>query len=322
MWKRLRLGRLSSTTRDAGPHKSHVCVALSEQRAELRNLHQYTTARHKSLVKDRLRFSRNWWLTGGNNYELVHEVGHEREATECFTEYAQDSSNDVYLLSTNRLADLPPRDRLNALVGIMRSRWEVKDANRGYDKAKLLLQALECFSEMRALGEIGTFDALKEPDQDTFLQYVEGCARFAQACSHSHPNAVKVLLRAAQICDEMRCSSKRDEMIQVAEGAANSMDRAYAFSRPHDTLKMTPPTLHENETNVRMKNREDLQKRFGDSRPHVLEQRRRIECLRIHRNKPLLLHPMKDNEKYLEWSKTPARPEFDPWTAPSVHNNK
>ncbi|CBH16020.1 hypothetical protein, conserved [Trypanosoma brucei gambiense DAL972] len=314
MWQRLRFDRLSSSVRRTNLNPLKPCAALTEQRAELRNLHQYPTARHKSLVKDRLRFARNWWLTGGNNYELVHEVGHEREATECFAEYAQDSSRDVYLMSTNRLSDLPPGDRLKAIVGLMRSRWEVKDANRGYDKAKLLLQALECFSEMKASGQIGDFNSLPEPDQDTFLQYVEGCSRFAQACSHSHPDAVRVLLRAAQICEEMRCVEKRDEMIQVTEAAANRMDRAYAFSRPHDTLRAAPPSLHENEDCVRLKNTEELRRRFGNTAPHVLEKPKRVDCLRIHRNRPLLLHPMKDNNKLLELSKLPARPEFDSWT--------
>lgn len=312
MWQRLRLNFSTLTTLRVEGQKLASSTALTEQKAGLRNLHQYPTARHKSLVKDRIRFARNWWLTGGNNYELVHEQGHEREATECFAEYAQDSNNDVYLFSTNKLSDLPPRDRLNAIVGIMRARWEVKDGNRGFDKAKLLLHALECFSEMRLSGQIGEFDELSEADQDTFLQYVEGCSRFAQACSHSHPNAVAVLLRAAQICEEMRCSEKRDEMIHVAEAAASRMDRAYAFSRPHDTLRTMPPSLGENEIKLRLKNAEDLKKRFAQKAQHVLEAKTRPECIRIHRNKPLFLRPMKKDSKQLKWLNFSARPEVDP----------
>lgn len=311
MWKRLKVNFLNSTTLRVEAQKLASSTALTEQKAGLRNLHQYPTARHKSLVKDRMRFARNWWLTGGNNYELVHEQGHEREATECFAEYAQDSNNDVYLFSTNRLSDLPPRDRLNAIVGIMRNRWRVRDGDRGFDKAKLLLHALECFSEMRLSGQIGEFDELSQPDQDTFLQYVEGCSRFAQACSHSHPNAVAVLLRAAQICEDMRCSEKRDEMIHVAEVAASRMDRAYAFSRPHDTLKVMPPSLGDNEIRLRLKNAEELKKRFANMAQHVLETRPRPECLRIHRNKRLYLRPMKKGSKELELLKLSARPEAD-----------
>ncbi|KAH8620653.1 hypothetical protein ERJ75_000039900 [Trypanosoma vivax] len=315
MWKRIGVNSLLSTAQRVGSGKIKVAGAIAEQKAGLRNLHQYPTARHKSLVKDRMRFARSWWLAGGNNYELVHEVGHEREATECFAEYAQDSDNDVYLFSTNRLGDLPPRQRLNALVGIMRSRWAVKDANRGFDKAKLLLHALECFSEMRLTNQIGEFATLPEADQDTFLQYAEGCSRFAQACSHSHPSAVGILLRVAQICEEMRCTEKRDEMIHVAEAAANRMDRAYAFSRPHDVLRHTPPTLAENESKLRLKNMEELRKRLGTSSSSVLEERKRVECLRIHRNKPLFLRPMKDGDKLLSLTKLPERPESDPWTS-------
>ncbi|RNF20849.1 uncharacterized protein Tco025E_03579 [Trypanosoma conorhini] len=315
MWHRVRVHVLGSTAARAEAAQLTSSVALMEQKAGLRNLHQYPTARHKSLVKDRIRFARNWWLTGGNNYELVHEQGHEREATECFTEYAQDASNDVYLFSTNRLSDLPPRDRLNAIVGLMTARWKVKDNNRGFDKAKLLLQALECFSEMRLSGQIKEFEELPEPDQDTFLQYVEGCSRFAQACSHSHPNAVAILLRVAQICEEMRCGGKRDEMIHVVEVAADRMDRAYAFTRPRDNLKPTPPSLMENEAHVRRKNFEELKRRYSDKAPHALEKRQPTEYVRIHRNKRLNLRPMEKGRREMEVLKLPARPEFDAWTA-------
>ncbi|KAH9578018.1 hypothetical protein LSM04_002634 [Trypanosoma melophagium] len=311
MFQRLRLNVLSSTVLRAEVPILTSSVALTEQKAGLRNLHQYPTARHKSLVKDRRRFARNWWLTAGNNYELVHEVGHEREATECLAEYSQDSNNDVYLFSTNRLSDLPPRDRLNAIVGLMRSRWKVKDSNRGYDKAKLLLQALECFSEMRLSGQIKNFNELSEPDQDTFLQYVEGCSMFAQACSHSHPNAVGIVLRAAQICEEIRCTDKRDEMIHVAEVVANRMDRAYAFNRPNDVLKPIPPTLTDNEMKLSLKNSTELERRFRDKAPQVLEKKQRPEYIRIHRQKKLFLHPMKEGSRQLEMLRAPARPEVD-----------
>ncbi|RNF08389.1 hypothetical protein TraAM80_02849 [Trypanosoma rangeli] len=317
MWHRLRVQVLGSTAVRAEAPRLTSSIALMEQKAGLRNLHQYPTARHKSLVKDRIRFARNWWLTGGNNYELVHEEGHEREATECFAEYAQDSGNDVYLFSTNRLSDLPPRERLNAIVGLMSARWKVNDGNRGFDKAKLLLQALECFSEMRLSGQIKEYEELPEPDQDTFLQYVEGCSRFAQACVHSHPNAVAILLRVAQICEEMRCSGKRDEMIHVVEAAADRMNRVYAFNRPDDNLKVAPPSLMENEASVRRKNFEELQRRYGDKATHVLEEKQRAEYVRIHRNKRLYLRPMEKGRKEMETMKLPARPEFDVWTTPS-----
>ncbi|RNF19610.1 hypothetical protein TcG_04191 [Trypanosoma cruzi] len=315
MWHRVRVCAVGSTAARTEAPKLASSTALMEQKAGLRNLHQYPTARHKGLVKDRIRFARNWWLTGGNNYELVHEEGHEREATECFAEYAQDSSNDVYLFSTNRLSDLPPRDRLSAIVGIMTSRWKVRDSNRGFDKARLLLQALECFREMRLSGQIKEFEELPEADQDTFLQYVEGCSRFAQACSHSHPSAVAILLRVAHICEEMRCSEKRDEIIHVAEGAAERMDRAYAFSRPHDNLKRPPPSLMENESVLRHKNLEELKRRFRDKAPHVLEKKQQPEYVHIHRNKRLYLRPMDASRKELEMLRLPARPEFDSWTA-------
>ncbi|KEG15225.1 hypothetical protein DQ04_00141130 [Trypanosoma grayi] len=318
MWQRLRGNILTSTTVRPEAPRLASSTALAEQKAGLRNLHQYPTARYKSLVKDRRRFARNWWLTAGNNYELVHEVGHEREATECFAEYAQDSSNDVYLFSTNRLDDLPPRDRLNAIVGIMRSRWKVNDGNRGFDKAKLLLQALECFAEMRLSGQIKEFDELPEPDQDTFLQYVEGCSQFAQACSHSHPNAAGILLRAAQICEEMRCPGKRDEMIHVAEVAAKRLDRAYSFSRPHDVLKPMPPSLTDNEAKLWYKSTKELENRFKDRAPHALEKRRPPEYMRIHQGKRQYLPKMKEGNKYLEMLKSPARPEVDKWTSNSV----
>ncbi|CCW69983.1 unnamed protein product [Phytomonas sp. Hart1] len=268
---------------------------LREQKCFLRNLHQYPHARYKSLVKDRRRFARNWWLTGGNNYELVMEVGHEREATENFGVYRDDSKNDVFLFSTNRLEDLPPEKRLNALVGIMKERWKVRDSDRGFDKAKLLLQALECFSEMRLLGQIKVFKSLPEADQDTFLQYVEGCVKFAQACAHSHPDSVAVMLRAAQICDDMRCEEKRDELLRMTELAARRMEISYAFARPRDNIKLAPPTLTDSYFSLKLRDVKTMKERFKSS-PWVLENNPRIGYLRGVRGRRIYYTPMEPDD--------------------------
>ncbi|CCW63309.1 unnamed protein product [Phytomonas sp. EM1] len=268
---------------------------LLEQKCSLRNLHQYPHARYKSLVKDRRRFARNWWLTGGNNYELVSEFAHEREATENFGEYRDDSKNDTFLFSTNRLEDLPPAKRLDALAGIMKARWKVRDSDRGFDKTKLLLQALECFSELRLSGQIKEFNSLPAADQDTFLQYAEGCVKFAQACAHSHPDSVAVMLRVAQICDDMRCVDKRDELLRMTELAARRMDRSYAFARPRENINLTPPTLRDTYSSLEMRDLKTLKEKFKNS-PWVLENKPRTEYLRGVRGRRIYYTPMAPSE--------------------------
>lgn len=283
------------------------------QRRGLRNLHQYPHARYKSLVKDCHRFARNWWLTAGNNYELVSEVGHEREATENFAVLRDDSDNDAYVMSTNRLEDLPPAERLNVLVALMTERWKVKDNNRGYDKAKMLLKALECFSEMRLSGQIKVFDELPEPDQDTFLQYVEGCAQFAQGCSHSHPDAVAMVLRAAEICDEMRCVDKREEMTHVAEVMAQRLDRACASARPLETTaQLRPPSITEIHSGLRMKQMRELRDRFK-GKPWVLEPTKRLEYFYGPRSRKIFHKPMRQDDIHRNLLAIPHRPETRSW---------
>lgn len=323
----------SSSTSSFAP-----CTALSVSTRGLKNLHQYPHARYKSLVKDHIRFSRNWWLTAGNNYELVEDVGHEREASENFGEYRNDSDHDTFVLSTSRLSDLPPHTRLDALREIMRKRWLVKDANRGFDKAKLLLMSLECYSEMRLADTLPEFDALPEPDQDTFLQYVEGCSQFAQACSHSHPEAVAVLIRAAQICEEMRCTSKREEMIRVAERACDGMGRALYFQRQGEKKPalqpslahfkssscgsssssgrsspflstLLPPSRTEMESERRTKQELLMQKRFKDTPWAVKKTNKVLGTFVTARNRTQLLMPMKEKDPRRRLLQEPDHPD-------------
>ncbi|KPA81682.1 hypothetical protein ABB37_03990 [Leptomonas pyrrhocoris] len=324
-----RLARAASVTATAsvGLAGHHPCGASSSssspfprspllvQRRGIRNLHQYPHARYKSLVKDNRRFARNWWLTGGNNYELVSEVGHEREATENFSTLRDDSDNDAFVLSTNKLEDLPPAERLNTLVELMRVRWKVRDNNRGFDKAKLMLKALECFSEMRQLEQIKAFHELPEPDQDTFLQYVEGCVKYAQACSHSHPDAVAVVLRAAEICDEMRCTDKREELIHISEEMAKRLDRAYASARPYATkAQLLPTPISEVHSQLRMKQVKALEEHFKDN-PAVVEKTKPREFFRGPRSRKIYHDPMRHNDVHRHLLAIPHRPETRSWNA-------
>lgn len=309
------VGLVSVHTYGADTSSSFHCAPLLVQRRGIRNLHQYPHARYKSLVKDNRRYARNWFLTGGNNYELVSEVGHEREATENFSTLRDDSDHDAYVLSTNKLEDLPPAERLNTIVELMRKRWKVRDNNRGFDKAKMLLTALECFSEMRQLGQVKVFMELPEPDQDTFLQYAEGCVKYAQACSHSHPDAVAVVLRAAEICDEMRCADKRDELLHISEIMAKRLDRAFATARPHATkAQLNPPSINELHSALRLRQVKALEERFKDN-PSVVEKKKPLEFFRGPRSRKIYHHPMDKNDVHRNLLAIPHRPETRSWSA-------
>lgn len=230
----------------------------------LRNLHHYRHARHKSLVKERRKYSRNWYLSSGNNHELSETIAHEREATENFGEYRFDSKNDRIVFSTSNLRDLPAKERLSALMNtVLKDRWRVKDKDRGFDKTKMLLEVLECFSEMKQLGTYTCFDDMPEEEQDMFLQQATSCAAFARRCSHSHPDAVAVLIRAAEICDELGCGEKRDELLSLAEQSAHTMGRALFHEREAETLKLVEPDLlTENTEAMKEKNKELINKLY------------------------------------------------------------
>lgn len=308
-------GSTSATSSSCEGQSAMASSSLAEQKCGLRNLHQYPKARHKSLVKDTRRFSRNWWLTAGNNYELVDEKGHELEATENFGLYRDDAENDEYVLFTEKLSDLPPDQRLQALVKLMERRWKVKDSNRGFDKAKMLLQALECFSEMRLAGQVGVFAELPESDQDTFLQYVEACAQFAHATAHSHPESVAILIRATQICDEMRCVAKRDELLHMTEMTAHRMDRTYAFARsPSEQVYLSEPLLEQNCKRVVDKQNRALRRHFRD-RPDVLEPlpSSRLGRFRGMKNRRYYHVAMKDDDYHRKLLREPYRPEESSW---------
>lgn len=323
VWSRVAAGYVTGMHRALcghgclGHHSSCVRVALVQQRCGLRNLHQYPHARYKSLVKDRLRFSRHWWIAAGNNYELVEDVGHEREATQNFGVYRDDSAKDRFVLSTSHLSDLPPARRLNALRDIMRERWRVRDSNRGFDKARLLLQALECFSELRLSGQMSVFAQLPETDQNTFLQYVEGCVQFAQACVHSHPDAVAMVIRAAQICEEMRCTEKRDEVIRAAELAAQRMDRAYAFARPGDAVTLQPLAPNQVSAEQKLKTQAALQAHFKD-KPWVECEKAFVPHMRVAVGRKFAIPQMRYNDTRWRLLSEPRRPESGLWNAPGA----
>jgi hypothetical protein len=214
-------------------------------------------------VKERNKYSRNWFLQKGDNHELVETKAHEREAFENFGVYKNDFDNDRFVLSTSKLAELPAKERLGAIMMMMNERWKVKDGQRGFDKAKMALQAIECFAEMRELEQIPTFADMTDEDQDSFLLGVESCMQFAQRSFHQHPDAVAMMIRAADICDTLRCSEKRDEVLQMAEKCANRIGRAYAFEREGEELPQPPPpTFQELHDTTKTRHFDELRRWF------------------------------------------------------------
>jgi hypothetical protein len=145
----------------------------------------------------------------------------------------------------------------------MEMHWKVNDGNRGFNKAKLMLESLEAFSDMRVSGHLGPFDELNEADQDLFLQYVESAVQFAQRCAHSHPDAVAVIIRAAEICDEMRCPEKRDEVIEVAERTARTMDKRLSYMRPSESsVPLLKKPMNEVEFEFKLKVNDDVRQKY------------------------------------------------------------
>jgi hypothetical protein len=210
----------------------------------LRNLHQRRHVRAKSLVRNRRKYSRNWMLRGNNNFETHETVAHEREATEMFAAYKCDDTRlwESIQLSTTRLESLPPRERLDAIVGEMRYRWNVRDGGRGYDKAKMILSALECFPLMVKANQIGSFDEVGDQTQDIFVQFVVALGKVATEALPTHPNALAMVIRAAEICDEFGCMEQRDSMLSLAENCAKNLCKPYSFEREGEEIALAMPT--------------------------------------------------------------------------------
>ena len=238
---------------------SNVCgdgvPVIVQSLRSLRNLHQRRHARHKSLTYDRRRYSRNWFLNGNNNFEVHETVAHEREATEMLAAYKCDDPRlwESLQLSTGKLEDLPARQRLDAITENMKYRWEVSDGGRGFDKAKMLLSALECFPEMLQTNQIGSFDDVNDATQDLFVQYVVALGKIATEAIPTHPNAVAMVIRAAEICDEFGCREQRDSMLQLAENSAKNLCKPYAFEREGERITLALPTVHQIQQALDMK---------------------------------------------------------------------
>jgi hypothetical protein len=124
----------------------------------------------------------------------------------------------------------------------MKRRWNVRDGGRGYDKAKMVLSALECFPEMVKANQIGNFDNVGEPTQDLFVQYVVALGKIATEALPVHPNAVAMVIRAAEICDEFGCMEQRDSMLLLAENSARNICKPYTFEREDESISLALPT--------------------------------------------------------------------------------
>lgn len=189
----------------------------------LRNLHRYHKARYDKQVKARFRYSHQWFLKLGNNVENHTVTAHEREATENFAVYRYDVSLMKWVLPPKDIRQLPPRDRLNELTRRMAARWKVKDPTGGYDRAKMMLEALECFGDLQRAGEIKTLGDLEENGQEKFFQYLDATTLLATKAVEKHPDAVQVIIRAAQIADLLECPDKRDNLLKVARRLVEKM---------------------------------------------------------------------------------------------------
>ena len=213
---------------------------LCEQRRFIRNLHQYPKVRYRSVIRARFRFSRKWFLFGGNNWELHRVVGHELEAQCNFGVYKRDSALHPLKLSTSRLDDLPPVHRFNALLSMISRRWAVRDSFRSYDKMKLALQAAECCEDLCRAKQVRCCD-LPNEQQSMFLDALDSAVLLAERCVHSHPDAVAAIIRCAEIAVNAGVEATlRDKIIHRAKEAAEIMPSSYAFAQSSRDLELQP----------------------------------------------------------------------------------
>lgn len=170
-------------------------------------------------------------MYAGENYEKVESWGHEREATENFAIYAYDSTKDKLKLATSNMDDLPPMDRLSNLKMNFAA---IKGSDRyvSLEKARIALQCLECFADLKRCGRIRSAADLPAEHAEEYNEMLEAVVRIGELSSNRFPDAVAAMIRAAEIADYLHDAPGRDDALNRAETAARDIEREYAFAQP------------------------------------------------------------------------------------------
>lgn len=203
------------------------------------------------MVKNKHTFSKKWYLAAGNNFELSEEKGHEREAFQNFLRYKMDWGTMTIPHYVSDTKKLPPRQRYDFLYNLVQDRKGLS----AYTKNKYLLEALECFSEMKSLGEIGRYDEWEAIHQNHFIFVCDALLKNATSYAKVQHSAAATVIRAATICDEVGFAEKRDMCLNSAEHIAKGIDSHYFFKRTGDEISLKKP-WHDPEIESRLQKAE------------------------------------------------------------------
>ena len=173
------------------------------------------TMRHRSAINDK-RMSRNPHIQVGANDELTESKGHELEAFANFSVYKYNRENSPLVLHTNNLEDMPPKERLEAVLDIIQKRWKSKDSVAQLDRLQMCMQALDCFSDLCELQEL-PLSAFSEDYLSRFSEIVGCVCIMVQGLATTKPETVSALLYAADVCDKVGQGHYRTVCFERAE---------------------------------------------------------------------------------------------------------
>lgn len=215
-----------------------------ESRRHLRNLHRRRQERRRSFVKDAMHYSRNWFLQANNNHELREVVGHEREATENFARYRHDDNEATWYLSTSKINDIPPLQRIPILEAQMERRWRVKGSSM--DKLRDLIRSVECWEEAFTLGQISYFDSMPPEMKLTLSNYIDAIMHVSRNTSSNHHATISGLLRVADVCHTIR-HPRQGDLLNMADSLVSQSEITEKSNAPIRLQSVKMPQSHPSE---------------------------------------------------------------------------
>eukprot|EP00759_Apiculatamorpha_spiralis_P055030 PhF_6_TR7217/c0_g1_i1/m.10784 len=141
-------------------------------------------------------------LAYGANNEVSEVIGHEREAFENFVVYKYSYANTQAIMYTQNLHDLPPKERLEAVLDQMQILWEkrTKDLMTRAQKLRLASAALACFEDISKVHGL-TLQQMGPDYVQRFSDVVQSVVLLSGHVAPYQPECIASLLHAASVCD-------------------------------------------------------------------------------------------------------------------------
>eukprot|EP00760_Papus_ankaliazontas_P009279 PhM_4_TR13991/c0_g1_i1/m.55907 len=187
----------------------------------IRNHARRKRGRWKSVSKSR-NDPKHYWQAVGQNHETYECEGHELEAFTNFVTYKFNKENSPTLLYTDKLGELPPRNRLDAVMDLVADEWRNKDGGRNMRKLQLSMSVIQCVEDICTTDKV-PLQQLSPYLIEVFDDAVNATCVMAQRLHTMHPDAGASPLFAAAVCDRVGAKDLRDRCFSAAQLVINEM---------------------------------------------------------------------------------------------------